>query len=240
MVFPSIIRSSGLYIHSQVYVRQILLPACQWEWDELCGVPSCSRYQAGSSICLTYTWCCMYSLELRMMGGKTVQNVQSVYSLYPFSVHVVTFIFHYQLMHTKHCHNFHLKLYTLKTFAMRTKTNLKNPTCFDRFADHHQGLVPVPCTITTCQFFCFFAFQLCGGMFSVCARLRRACWCGVWMCTHPDTTLTGTSQVYTYRQHTATDVYTSRHHTDRYITSIYVQKTYHHITGMRRSRKIDK
>jgi len=23
--------------------------------------------------------------------------------------------------------------------------------------------------------------------------------------THPDTTLTGTSQVYTYRQHTATD-----------------------------------
>ena len=65
----------------------------------------------------------MYSLELRMMGGKTVQNVQSVYSLYPFSVHVVTFIFHYQLMHTKHCHNFHLKLYTLKMFVMRNKTN---------------------------------------------------------------------------------------------------------------------
>ena len=42
---------------------------------------------------------------------------------------------------------------------MRTKTNLKNPTCFDRFADHHQGLVLVPCTVTTCQFFCFFAFQ---------------------------------------------------------------------------------
>jgi len=36
---------------------------------------------------------------------------------------------------------------------MRTKTNLKNPTCFDQFADHHQGLVPVPCTITTFQFF---------------------------------------------------------------------------------------
>jgi hypothetical protein len=47
----------------------------------------------------------------------------------------------------KHFHNFHLKLYTLKMFVMRTKTNLKNPTCFDRFADHHQGLVPVPCTI---------------------------------------------------------------------------------------------
>ena len=60
----------------------------------------------------------------------------------------------------KHFHNFHLKLYTLKMFVMHTKTNLKNPTCFDRFAHHHQGLVPVPCTITTCQFFCFFAFQL--------------------------------------------------------------------------------
>jgi len=60
----------------------------------------------------------------------------------------------------KHFHNFHLKLYTLKMFVMRTTTNLKNPTCFDRFADHHQGLVPVPCTITTCQFFCFFAFQV--------------------------------------------------------------------------------
>jgi len=34
--------------------------------------------------------------------------------------------FHHQLMHTiKHFHNFHLKLYTLKTFVMRTKTNLK-------------------------------------------------------------------------------------------------------------------
>jgi hypothetical protein len=27
-VFPSIIRSSGLYIQQQVYVIQILLPAC--------------------------------------------------------------------------------------------------------------------------------------------------------------------------------------------------------------------
>ena len=59
-----------------------------------------------------------------------------------------------------------LKLYTLKMFVMCTKTNLKNPTCFDRFADHHQGSYPVPCTITTCQFSCFFAFLLCGGMFS--------------------------------------------------------------------------
>jgi len=66
----------------------------------------------------------------------------------------------------KHFHNFHLKLYTLIMFVMRTKSNLKNPTCFDRFADHHQGSYPVPCTIITCQFSCFFAFLLCGGMFS--------------------------------------------------------------------------
>jgi len=28
-----------------------------------------------SSICLTYTCCCMYSLELLMMDGKTVRNM---------------------------------------------------------------------------------------------------------------------------------------------------------------------
>jgi hypothetical protein len=34
---------------------------------------------AGSSIsCLTYTCCCMYSLELLMMDGKTVRNMYSV------------------------------------------------------------------------------------------------------------------------------------------------------------------
>ena len=46
---------------------------------------------------------------------------------------------------------------------------------------------------------------VCGGMLSVHVYLRCTCRCGVWMCTHPDTTLTGTSQVYTDRRHTATD-----------------------------------
>ena len=45
-VFPSIIRSSRLYIQQQVYVEQILLPAC-----------------AGSS------------LELLVVDGKTVRNM---------------------------------------------------------------------------------------------------------------------------------------------------------------------
>ena len=30
---------------------------------------------ADSSICLTYACCCMYSLELLMMDGKTVRNM---------------------------------------------------------------------------------------------------------------------------------------------------------------------
>ena len=47
-VFPPIIRNSRLYIQQQVYVKQILL---------------------------TYTCCCMYSLELLMMDGKTVGNM---------------------------------------------------------------------------------------------------------------------------------------------------------------------
>jgi hypothetical protein len=53
-VFPSIIRSSRLYTQ-QAYVKQLLLPA--------------------ASSCLTYACCCVYSLELLMMDGKTVRNM---------------------------------------------------------------------------------------------------------------------------------------------------------------------
>jgi len=53
MVFPSIIRSSRLYIQQQAYVKQLLLPAA---------------LAAGSSSC-------MYSLEFLMMDGKTVRNM---------------------------------------------------------------------------------------------------------------------------------------------------------------------
>ena len=56
-VFPSIIRSSRLYI--------FLL---------LC-VQSAVCLLANSSICLKYACCCMYSLELLMMDGKTVRNM---------------------------------------------------------------------------------------------------------------------------------------------------------------------
>jgi len=59
-VFPSIIRIWRLYILQQAYVKQILLSL----W-----------LQAVGSICLTYYCCSMYSLELLMMDGKTVQNM---------------------------------------------------------------------------------------------------------------------------------------------------------------------
>jgi len=55
-VFPSIIRSSRLYIQQQVFVKQILL-------------------SAHSNIRLTNACCCMYSPELLMIDGKTVQNM---------------------------------------------------------------------------------------------------------------------------------------------------------------------
>jgi len=58
-VFPSIIRSSRLYIQHQVYGIQV------------------SRLLASkqtSVSVLTYTWCCMYSLELLMMDRKTVRT----------------------------------------------------------------------------------------------------------------------------------------------------------------------
>ena len=58
--------SGGLSVHHQQFktvhtaVKQILLTAC---------------LQADSSIFLTNVCCCMYSLELLMMDGKTVRNM---------------------------------------------------------------------------------------------------------------------------------------------------------------------
>ena len=52
---PSIIRSSRLYIQQQAFVKQILLSA--------------------GYIQLPNRYCCMYSLELLMMDGKTVRNM---------------------------------------------------------------------------------------------------------------------------------------------------------------------
>jgi len=57
-VFPTIVRSSQLYIQQKEHVKQIL--------------------PIVSSICLTYACCCMYSHELLTMNRKTVQNMQSV------------------------------------------------------------------------------------------------------------------------------------------------------------------
>jgi hypothetical protein len=59
-VFPSIVRSSRLYIRQQAYVKHIVLSACS---------------QAVGTIYLTYACCCMYSLELLMMDEKTVRNM---------------------------------------------------------------------------------------------------------------------------------------------------------------------
>jgi len=58
--------SDGLSVHHQqlktvhTAIKQILLCAC---------------YQADNSISLTNACCCMYSLELLMMDGKTVRNM---------------------------------------------------------------------------------------------------------------------------------------------------------------------
>jgi hypothetical protein len=71
-VFPSIIRSSRLFIQQQAYVKQILLPAASGnEMKSSISFP----LAAGSSICLTYACCCVCSLELLMMDGKTARNM---------------------------------------------------------------------------------------------------------------------------------------------------------------------
>ena len=125
---------------------------------QCCCIPS------HTMLCETYTsWPFDVLSTPLIMGMHWNTNIWTLYyTLYPFSVHVVTFTFHYQLMH--------LLIKTLSRFTFKTthvkkclwcvlKINLKNPTCFGQSSDHHQGSVAVPYAITTCQPACFVAFQ---------------------------------------------------------------------------------
>ena len=70
---------------------------------------------------------CCYITEYESSVVSAVSCINHSYCyLYPSSVHVDTFTFiTNSCTQLKHFRNFHLKLYTLKMFVMRTKTNLK-------------------------------------------------------------------------------------------------------------------
>ena len=61
--------SGGPFVHHQEFKTvHKTTGICQTDTVSAC-------YQAVGSICLTYACCCMYSLELLMMDGKTVRNM---------------------------------------------------------------------------------------------------------------------------------------------------------------------
>ena len=61
--------SDGLSVHHQEFKTvHTATGICQT------GTVVCLLKQADNSTCLTYTCCCMYSLELLMMDGETVGN----------------------------------------------------------------------------------------------------------------------------------------------------------------------
>jgi len=77
-VFPSTIRSPGLYIQHHVYVIQVrwlLASGHEMERNSIsCALASNHR------TCMTYTWCSMYSLGFLMMNGETVPKYVEWYS----------------------------------------------------------------------------------------------------------------------------------------------------------------
>jgi len=86
---------------------------------------------------------------------------------------------------------------------MRTKTNFKKPLYVSIGSPTIiRGWFPCLVQLLLVNFSCFFAFQFCGGMFSVCVCLLRACWCGVWMCTGVHIQ---TQQQQARRKHTHTE-----------------------------------
>ena len=62
--------SDGLSVHHQELRNYIQQHAFIKQITAVCLLAG-TRYQADSSICLTNACCCMYSLELLMMDGKT-------------------------------------------------------------------------------------------------------------------------------------------------------------------------
>jgi len=96
-VTPSIIRNLRLYIQHQVHVIQVLwLARKRWysSFPLASSHRNCMTYTCGCGLwlagtrwnisfplesshrtCMTYTLCCMYSLRLLMMDGKTVRNM---------------------------------------------------------------------------------------------------------------------------------------------------------------------
>ena len=68
----SIIRSLRLYTQHQVYVKQVLWLLANGNEMEVAFhfIPASSHIT-----CMTYTWCCMYSLRLLMMDEETVRNM---------------------------------------------------------------------------------------------------------------------------------------------------------------------
>jgi len=74
-VFPSIVRSSRLYIQQQKYVKQILRLLASKQSLYLFDICLLLYVPNSRSICLTFACCCMYSLELLTMDGKTVRNM---------------------------------------------------------------------------------------------------------------------------------------------------------------------
>ena len=76
MVFPPIISSCRLYIQRQVYVIQVSwLLASRHEMGSI-SFPLASSQRN----CMTYTWRCMYSLELLMMDGKTSETCRVIFN----------------------------------------------------------------------------------------------------------------------------------------------------------------
>jgi len=66
--------SDGLSVHHQAF-KTIHTAKGICQTDTAVYLLADIRWQADSSICLTNACCCIYSLELLLMDGKTVRNM---------------------------------------------------------------------------------------------------------------------------------------------------------------------
>jgi hypothetical protein len=123
------------------------LPTCLWRWSRQCSETSVYKLQTpgnypeeniqhtehGESLksrsqlnCMTYTWCCVYSLELLIINGKRPKHAEW-YSIGSKIVHLVGFTMDTQVRYIALKHEYSRELFDtikwlniLKVYAVRS------------------------------------------------------------------------------------------------------------------------
>jgi len=142
MVFPSIIRSPRLYIQHQVYVTQVCWLLASWN-------KILSLLASSQNNCVTYTWCCMYSLGLWWWTERPSETCRAIFNKLE---NCASSWFYYrniskQCLLVRPCCLVQMCIYQYKTSCTTTRTDSRYHKHYYINYKHH----PPPKKVIHCQ-----------------------------------------------------------------------------------------